>query len=1083
MTPSQRSIAIELLGPPTLRVDGRDVALEGRRQIALLTLLALNVGRSVSRDYLIDSIWSEDLPAVPSNALQARVSSLRRSLGPGVLLGERQGYRLALDPGAVDVRHFERLVANAEETLNQGDPRAAATLMRASLQLWRGQALDGLVEMEFARTEAQRLEELRAHAVEACIEVELSLGKHTELVAELQALVHAYPTRERLVELLMLALYRAGRQADALGAFQAAGARLRDEYGLDPNSSLRDMELAILRQEAALNLPAISPGPGRAYAAEARSGIRGNIPGSATSFVGREREVEQVRELLRSARVVTLFGTGGTGKTRLALEVAALEGAQCADGAWLVELGPIARPGHVAPAVLRALGVQEVSPAPISAPASGPDERLLDYFAAKELLLVLDNCEHLVSEVARLVELVVRRALGLRVLATSREALSIPGEVRLAVSPLAVPPAESGSLEHTASYAAVRLFLDRATALQPDFQLDAANTRSVADICRHLDGIPLALELAARQVRLLAPQQIANSLDVQFQSSAVGPRTTEPRHRTLQAAIDWSYDRLDAREQRLFLALSVFAGSFNFEAARELGAAAGLTDGEVVESLERLVDTSLIIANVHGAAARYRLLEPLRQYAADRLHAHQTGADLRRRHAEWYLSLAESWEPAVHGAHQPEAISVLVRELDNLRAAFAWAVEVRDGETARRLASALGWFHWLWGLQREGLAEVELALRVPPTAVNAAWARAAMWACHLAQNEHQPTMAVAFGQQSLEAYEQLGLGHSSDAALARSFYALALFRGDQREQAATVLARGIADAERTDDPWRLASCYIVEGLIALRTGRPRSAEKSFRRSLENYQVAGDGWGEHRVLFRLAAVAESQGKYAEAIAHCQASLDRARRLHLEEAEVARLAQLGRLVFLSGNSAKADALLSAAVERAAWLGAHEPAATAHHAMGLLQFSRGEYTTAIALHEQALEWLRRASLRVYVVEALTSQALSGFHLEGADLANNRLREAIGEAIGTDSAHAAAVALDGMAYVAARTGRFSLAAQMLGAAEACRDVAEVVVPSWLSRVKASTLEALAPHSLERFVEVGRRLAPAHAADVFLTG
>jgi predicted ATPase/DNA-binding SARP family transcriptional activator len=652
--------------------------------------LALEAGQVVSVQRILDEIWGEEIPSDPTNAVQARVSGLRKAIGPGVVVAYGGGYRLEVSPDAVDIVRFERGLAHGRDLKTAGDDEAAARALRACLELWRGAPLDGLAGLGFARDEAARLEELRLNAIEDCIDAELRLGRHAELTSELTELTRAHPFSEGFAAQLMLGLYRCGRQIEALQVYRELSRRLLEEFGLEPGLRLRELESAILRQEPdlLLLLTAAPSGPMTSRLP------RGNLPTVPNSFVGRRDELATVRHLLAPGRLLTLTGPGGSGKTRLALEAAQAEVASTPDGVWLVELAPLATPIGLTTTVLRSLGVSESTPTPrvIDVPgvlSTSPEARLIDYLWDRQLLLVLDNCEHLIPDIAALVELILTRAPTVRVLATSREALDIDGETRLRIHPLEVPPVQASGGAQLEEYDAVRLFVDRARAVTPDFSIGDTTSKAVAAICRHLEGLPLALELAASQTRVLSAAQISGSLEQRFYSLVGGSRRTAPRHRTLQAAIDWSYERLEPGEQVLFESVSVFAGSFDIQAAQCLGGAAGLSSREASALLVRLIDKSLVVANTSTEVARYRLLEPLRLYGVSRLEQRGIQDEVRWQHALWYLARAEAAEPELRASpRQIEMAGEIERELDNLRVAFDWLVERHDAARAQRLAAA-----------------------------------------------------------------------------------------------------------------------------------------------------------------------------------------------------------------------------------------------------------------------------------------------------------------------------------------------------------------------------------------------------------
>jgi DNA-binding SARP family transcriptional activator len=536
-----------ILGPLEVAEGDRPLPVGGAKERALLAILLIHAGEVVSADRLIDELWGSDLPANPSNALQVVVSRLRRALEgapalhrPGALLVTRKpGYVLEVDPEALDARRFERLVEEARQ-LTATDQLRASSLLGEALGLWRGPALAEFAFEDFAQAEVAQLQEARLQAVELKMEADLALGRHAELVGELQALVAGNPLRERLRGQLMLALYRSERQGEALRVFQEGRKALVEELGIDPGPELQELHQQILLQAASL---AVAP---QAAAAPPHN----NLPAQVTSFVGRDLELREVKKALQRSRLVTLTGAGGCGKTRLALEAAGELLEAFPDGVWLVEREAVSDPALVPQSLGSALGVREDVALGAGRPAPQPVmDKLIHYLGGKQLLVVLDNCEHLVEACAQVAERVLRSAPRVRILATSRERLGVGGEVLWPVPPLGLPASEETSPEQLAQHDAVRLFVDRATAVQPSFILDAEAAPAVHHICRRLDGMPLALELAAARVRVLPTPEIAARLEDRFSLLVSGGRRALPRHQTLRAAIDWSYELLSQPER------------------------------------------------------------------------------------------------------------------------------------------------------------------------------------------------------------------------------------------------------------------------------------------------------------------------------------------------------------------------------------------------------------------------------------------------------------------------------------------------------------------------------------------------------
>jgi predicted ATPase/DNA-binding SARP family transcriptional activator len=662
-----------VLGPVEVRDEGRALVLGGPRRRALLARLLLDAGSFVSADRLIEDLWSGQAGESALHSLHVYVSELRRALGAEAattIEREGRGYRAAIAPDQLDAARFERLLGEARRAGGEHAHTRARALTTEALELWRGEPYADVTYEAWAAGEVARLQELRLAAEELRIEAELELGGHAQAIAELESLIRTHPLQERLRYLMVLALYRAGRQADALEAYQDCRRALVDGLGIDPSAELQALERAVLLQSPELAVEApVSLNTER----------RAPLPAPATPLIGREQEIETLTELLGrgEVRIVTLTGPGGTGKTRLALAAAERLAPSFESGAYFVSLVDADEPSLVLSAIASELGLEESGTRPLA-------QLIAAALAERELLLVLDNFEH-VLPAARHVADLLEEAPRLSVLVTSRASLRLRGEHEFPVAPLALPPADA-SPEEVAGYPSVELFASRARQVNPAIRLDEAATGAVAEICRRLDGLPLALELAAARVRLLPPEAMLGRLENRLDLLPARAHDAPARQRTLRDAIGWSYELLQEDERAVFRHLGVFAGGCTLEAAEQLIES---RDGRsTLELLEVLLDNSLVRL-ASADEGRVLMLEVIREFALEALQDAGETEDARRTHADYYLALAEAVEPLLEQRGHADAAVQLERERGNLRAALRFALESDDRLLGQRLAGAL----------------------------------------------------------------------------------------------------------------------------------------------------------------------------------------------------------------------------------------------------------------------------------------------------------------------------------------------------------------------------------------------------------
>jgi predicted ATPase/DNA-binding SARP family transcriptional activator len=699
-----------ILGPLEVRADGRPIELGGLKPRALLAVLALHANKTVSAERLAVALWGEDAPPRAVKTVQVHVARLRKALDdPEVLVTTPPGYRLRVRRGELDLERFERLVAYGRRALAAGRGEDAGAELREALELWRGPPLAELASAPFAPAEIARLEEQRLAAVEVRVEADLAAGRHAELAGELQQLTREHPWRERLHAHLMLALYRSGRQADALEAYRHAREVLVEQLGIEPGAELHDLHDAVLAHDPALDAPPATgsrPTDGR-DARRASHGALGDrtLPAPPNRTIGREHDLVAVGERLGTAsgRLVTLTGPGGVGKTRLALEAARAVEADFADGACFVSLAAVQRPEDVPAAIVSALGI-------ILLAGESPSQAAERFLAAKHVLLVADNFEH-VPAAAPFIGALLRACPALTVLATSREPLALHAEERYPVPPLPLP--ELGTPEDTETPAgddAMTLFSERARAHDPAFDLSDGNAAAVAEICRRVDGLPLAIELAAARCALLSPAEIAERLDVALAAPGAAARDAPARHHTLRATVDWSYQLLSDDEKACFARFAVFAGGATIEAAQAV-------TGADLDTLDHLVGKSLLVRRRKAhTPTRLYMLETLRAYAAERFEAADDRDAVRERHYRQFLAVAErhGTEQAVMGVASTEHLRRLDEEIHNFDAALRWTAGRPDAGPALAMVAALGWY---WDLRERYAADavdwIDRALALP----------------------------------------------------------------------------------------------------------------------------------------------------------------------------------------------------------------------------------------------------------------------------------------------------------------------------------------------------------------------------------
>ena len=862
MTALMERVTFGLLGPLEAIRDGERLPLGARKARAVLALLLLHANDAVAPDRLIEDLWAGRPPPSAATAVQNYISHLRKVLDPQrrrgdpleLLSTEPAGYRLCVRPGQIDAERFDGLVRDGMEALVGGRAEEAASLLREALALWRGAPLADFTYEPWAQGAVGRLEEARLSALEGRIEADLVLARHGQLVGELESLTVEFPLRERLRGQLMLALYRSGRQAEALDVFIETRRKLVEEIGLEPGPELQRLHVAILNHESALAMPTRPAAPSA------------NLPAAPTPLIGREHELAALKEKFGrpDVRLLTLTGTGGTGKTRLALALAGAVLPRFRDGVFFVDLASVTDPSLVPSSVMQALEVKEK-----------PGERLTDVLTAhlrdRRLLLILDNFEQVLDAAPRIAELLAA-CPGLKLIATSRAALHLSAEHEYPVPPLRVPdPTALPEFGALLRYESVALFVTRAQAVRPDIRLTPENARAIAEICTALDGLPLAIELAAARSKVLAPAALLRRLDHRLEVLTGGARDRPARHQTLVRAIDWSHSLLAGGEQRLFARLAVFSGGFDLESANAVCGLGGEPGLDVLEGLTSLVDNSLLRPpQTYGDEPRFRMFETIREYAWRRLHARGEHDTARRAHADWYADLAEEADRHLTpGPDQTVWTARLAREHDNVRAALAWASQAGEPELGLRLATAVSRSWQLRGHVHEARNRLADAMRRAPDAEPALRARALSSALTLARIEGDHSSGRALLEEALGAH-RAAADHKEIGRTLSHLGAVAISAGEF-ERAEDLLQQGLDLLREVGDGAELAGALDNLADLALNTGDFARAADVSQEALVLYRQSGFEGDLTLTLLNAGLAAMHEGRDEDARTHLREAL--------------------------------------------------------------------------------------------------------------------------------------------------------------------------------------------------------------------
>ena len=1027
-----------MLGSFELEVGGRTVPLGGLRQRAVLALLAIHANDVVARDALIEELWAGEPPASAVSTLQGYVSHLRRALVgcPLELASRGPGYVLVAADEQIDARRFVAAVGDAHQLVAQGRAAAAVEVLDHALGLWRGPALVDFIYEDFARPEAAHLDELRLGAMSLRIEARLALGQHQAAAGELEQLVLDHPLREDFRAQLMRALAAGGRRVEALRVYQDGRTILAD-VGLDPGVALQRLERAILAQDPSLE------------SQSAAAGAPDRLPVSMTSFVGRAEEITSIADLLRSRRLVTISGPGGMGKTRLALETARALAPDHPDGAYLVELASLTDGHLVAPTVGAGLGIQVQ-------PDGSLEETLAQAVGHRSCVIVIDNCEHLLEEAAAIASAILQSGPGPRVLATSRQPLGLAAETVWSIPTLEIPDVDAGtSMQDVLDSDAARLFAERADTAWPGFAVTEANADAVVRICQRLDGMPLAIELAAARLRSMSVEQLADRLDDRFRLLTTGDRSALPRHRTLEASVEWSHDLLSNEERALFRRLSVFAGLFDLGAAESVSAAGPLdtgTSGNIAGLCGELVDKSLL-ARVNGpnGEPRYRMLETIRHFGLDRLAESGEEAVLRAVHAHAFAERALQAAPELHGPDAAMCVGQLDADRADIRAALEWLVTSGDAAEGLRLATGL-WIYWRYRDEpAEGLSWIERALTRgrPGRAARLAAAVGAARLAVVANDIAAARLACEQGRGLLAEGDDWSRSHlvAVEAELLR-------FEGSDQARAEELARDAVAGFHRCQDAYWEAHARRVLGQLAWDRGDLTRASALAGQYLNLFETCGDAEGIAGAKLMLAGLARDQGDTETATRLYEESLLGFRAIGQPGGQAEAARHFGTLVLAAGDDGRAEELGRESLRLCENLGLGRGVGQSCELLGRVAFERGQLDEAEELCERALKQLEAHGYPADVATVACTAGHVALHLGRLDRATELLQASIGPSHGFGYRRNPALALSFLARVQARRGD-------PGAASLAEEALELARQAGDARTTATSLEALAEAEL----------------------
>ena len=989
-------LTVAVLGPVEVRFDGQQIQLPAGRSTEVLVRLALDAGLSVRADRILEDLWATSTFGAGKNTLQSKVSQLRRALGqPALITSNNGGYLLDVDRTHVDALRFVDVAAATTELLRSGQLAAALTRSAEGLALFRGEALVDVGDGAWLHPHRERLGKIRLDLLQDNLAARVQLGRGNEVIGELEGLVRQYPLRENLWYWLITALYRDGRQADALAAYTRVRTTLIDELGLPPGPDLQELEKRILDQD-----PGLSVVPDR-DTPTAATAPAGNLPGLSSPLVGREHDVDDLLRSVRDQRLVTLVGTPGVGKTRLAIEVARKVPAP--GGTWLVRLDTVDGSTPLPQAVAELLNLPS-------------EQALIERLAAADTFLVLDNCEHIVDAVADLVSQLLDANNDLHVLATSQRPLGLEGESVYPLEPLTI--ADS-----------VLLFTSRANQVRPRLAVDDATSNSIATLCLSLDGLPLAIELAAARAKSLSVQEISRRLDDRF-AVLQDPTSRRPeRRRALGAAIGWSYDLLFPDDKRGLWALSCFAGGAPLTSVEHVLAVLAVPRAVAVDVVDRLVDRSLVHADISGdGIVRYRLLDSIRTFAAARLAESPSRDDAAAAHARWYAERADECAATIRGPRQSESLDFVRQERANIDVALAWAA-LHDPALGVRIVNGFGWAWVVLGDGIAGAARIRAALAASDSTVQvqdrteglllAGWLEASAGDLGRADSDLDQAWVGASSLGSAEL--------TADVQRHRAF--LRLQQGRPTD-ALTSAEQSVAVDRPLGRTWEEAAGLLLAGYACIMVGDAAGASAKAQVALTLLDRIGDSWGMVHGTAMLGAIARAGRQFHDAARYLSRAAQSSQELGFLGQAAFHLTTLGRVQQQSGDPELAAATLTRAIAAAEHDGDRRMKATASVNLARVLRETGRQDAAISLLEQTNRWYRQAgggdgALLTRVLLASTS------HPDASSAGRSQLESAVVDARQGQEYEAEILALDALARMAAQRGALADARELLNAAD----------------------------------------------------